>query len=393
MANVTQPPIDATEKCFLYSFLTDGIINWILLFVGCAGTWLGIIIQYHSNIMQDFLHIFVFFWANFKRTNSVHISKCILHIIPGNCLTCFIVWRDRKTSAMSLLLINLAIVDTLILFIWTSQTAIPAFCNYFSGCLLYDRIKRAVWAYGWPFGTTVQLMGTWSIVSITFSRFVSVCWPSRAPHLNSRYQITMRTLAIHMGCIVFSSFRFAEVYIVYDKNGNMIYRKTVLASSVIYKYLYRIVLYYCITYLMPLSLLVYFTVRLCTNLRAMNKKRQEMTKKAKERSDLTFSLVVVVVVFIICQLPNPIRRLLYVIHGPFRMGCGYPNFYFSSWAVIFVNFNSACNFFIFCLCSPGFRRQLKQMVARRRRVQPLVSSTTVHGGSINTVSAQISGHL
>jgi len=293
-------------------------------------------------------------------------------------------------SAMSLLMINLAVVDTLILLIWTSQTAIPAFCNYFKGCQLYYRIKRAIWIYGWPFGTTVQLIGTWSIVSITFSRFVSVCWPSRASHLNSRRHILMRTLAMHIGCIVFSSFRFAEVYIVYDDNGNMLYRKTALASSVIYKYVYTLAFYYAITYLVPLSMLMYFTVRLIINLREINKRRQEMSRKAKERSDLTFSLIIVVVIFMFCQLPNPIRRLLYVIYAPLRIRCGTPYFYFSSWTVTLVNFNSSCNFFIFCLCSPGFRRQLKQMIIRRGRVGPLGLSNVVNNGRVNSVSSRIS---
>ncbi|KAK2138324.1 hypothetical protein LSH36_3325g00002 [Paralvinella palmiformis] len=287
-------------------------------------------------------------------------------------------WRDRKTSAMSLLMINLAVVDTLILFIWTSQTAIPAFCNYFKGCQLYNRIKPAFSVYGWPFATTFQLMGTWSIVSITFSRFVSVCWPSRATHLNNRRQVLIRTLVLHIACIVFSSLRFAEAHIVYDDKGNMLIRKTALAASEIFRYVYTLALYYFITYLLPLSLLIYFTVRLSTNLKEMNKKRQEMTKKAKERSDLTLSLVIVVVIFIFSQLFNPIRRVFFVMYGPITLRCGTPRFYFISWAVIFVNLNSACNFFIFCLCSPGFRRQLKQMVAKRGQIEPLGLSMTVN---------------
>ncbi|KAK2169918.1 hypothetical protein LSH36_6g15043 [Paralvinella palmiformis] len=296
-------------------------------------------------------------------------------------------WKDRKTSAMSLLMINIAVVDILILFIWTSQTAIPAFCDYFKGCRLYDSIKPEVLVYGWPFGTTFQLMGTWSIVSITFSRFVSVCWPSRATHLNNRRQVLIRTLVLHIACIVFSSFRFAELYIVREENGNKLVKRTALSASPTYRYVYTVSLYYFITYLLPLSLLVYFTVRLSINLKEMNKKREEMTRKSKERSDLTLSLVIVVVIFIFCQLFNPIRRLLYVIYSPFNLGCGTPIFYFSSWAVIFVNLNSACNFFIFCLCSPGFRRQLKQIIAKRGQIEPLGLSTTGNNANLN---AQIS---
>ncbi|KAK2138898.1 hypothetical protein LSH36_2242g00000 [Paralvinella palmiformis] len=164
-------------------------------------------------------------------------------------------------------------------------------------------------------------------------------------------------------------------------------KKTSWASSPIYNYIYGIVLYYLLSYVLPLSMLVYFTVRLSINLREMNKKRQEMSKKAKERNDLTFSLVIVVVVFILCQLSNPLRRLLYVIYGPYHIGCGTVYFYFGSISVMLVNFNSACNFFIFCLCSPGFRRKLNQMFSRSGRVEPIGLSATVNNSDgISTIN-------
>lgn len=317
---------------------------------------------------------------------SVNIIISISYYFPGNCLTCFVVWKDRKTSAMSLLMINLAIVDTLILFVWSNELAIPGFCNYFKGCQFYQHNKLAIWVYGWPFGSTFQLAGTWSIVSITFSRFVSVCWPSHASIINSRRHIQIRILVMHIACILFSSVRFAEVYVVYDKRGNMLPKKTALASSPVYNYMYSLALYYFITYLVPLSLLVYFTVKLSISLREMNKKRHEMSRKAKERTDLTFSLVIVVVVFIFCQLSNPIRRLLYIIYAPSTIGCGTLYFYFSSLTVMFVNFNSACNFFIFCVCSPGFRRQLNHIFRRSRRIEPigLFNSNTMNRGDRKT---------
>ena len=145
-------------------------------------------------------------------------------------------------------------------------------------------------------------------------------------------------------------------------------KKTSWASSSIYNHIYTIILYYLITYLVPLSMLVYFTVILSINLRKMNEKRQEMSNKVKERSD-------------------PLRRLLYVIYGPYHIGCGTVYFYFGSVSVMLVNFNSACNFFIFCLCSPGFRRKLNQMFSRSGRVEPIGLSATVNNSDgISTIN-------
>ncbi|KAK2148523.1 hypothetical protein LSH36_492g03036 [Paralvinella palmiformis] len=64
------------------------------------------------------------------------------------------------------------------------------------------------------------------------------------------------------------------------------------------------------------------TVRLYSSLRQWNKKREDMTAKARDNHDLTFSIVIVVVVFVICQLANPIRRLLDAIYPNTENVCG-----------------------------------------------------------------------
>ncbi|KAK2140303.1 hypothetical protein LSH36_1401g00009 [Paralvinella palmiformis] len=136
--------------------------------------------------------------------------------------------------------------------------------------------------------------------------------------------------------ILFSSLKF-----IYDTKSNLLPKKTAWTYSPLYNHIYAITLCYFLNYLVPLSMLVYIIVKLSISLRELNKKRQEMSNKAKERNDLTFSLVIVVLVFILCQLSNPLRRLLYVIYGPYHIGCGTVYFYFNSWSTTSVKFNSA----------------------------------------------------
>jgi len=174
--------------------------------------------------------------------------------------------------------------------------------------------------------------------------------------------------------ILFSSLKF-----IYDTKSNLLPKKTAWTYSPLYNHIYAITLCYFLNYLVPLSMLVYIIVKLSISLRELNKKCQEMSKKVKQRNDLTFSLVIVVLVFILCQLSNPLRRLLYVIYGPYHIGCGTVYFYFGSVSVMLVNFNSACNFFIFCLCSLGYL------------VKPVgVSSTMSNGDRNSTINEKIS---
>jgi hypothetical protein len=66
---------------------------------------------------------------------------------------------------------------------------------------------------------------------MTLSRFVSGYWPAKASNINSRRHVLIRTLVMCIACFWFSSLRFAEVYIVYDMNGNMLPKNASWASS------------------------------------------------------------------------------------------------------------------------------------------------------------------
>ncbi|KAK2139704.1 hypothetical protein LSH36_1646g00003 [Paralvinella palmiformis] len=302
-----------------------------------------------------------------------------------------VVWKDRKTSSMSILMINLAIVDTLVLWIWANQVAVQALCAVTGSCSHYELIKPFLWAYLWPVGATVQLMATWSIVSITFTRFVSVCWSARATHLNSRRKVIIRLCIMYMFCLIFNLPNFFRLHVITDDDGRPRLAKSRITSSLLFIYGYQVFLYYLVIYIVPLTLVIYFTVRLYSSLRQWNKKREDMTAKARDNHDLTFSLVIVVLVFVICQLVNPIHRLLAAIYPKTENVCGSVRFYYKSWASILVNFNSASNFFIFCLCGIGFRRRLVQMCCRRGSVEPshfMSNDTTRRGNMGRTIESR-----
>ncbi|KAK2140182.1 hypothetical protein LSH36_1450g00003 [Paralvinella palmiformis] len=285
-------------------------------------------------------------------------------------------------------MINLAVVDTLVLWVWVNQVAVPALCAVTGRCMHYELTKPFLLAYLWPVGSTVHMMATWSIVSITFTRFVSVCWSARATHLNSRRNVMIRLCSMHVFCLIFNVPRFFERYVFTDGNGRPRVARSTVASTLLFNYGYQVFLYYLVIYIIPLTLVIYFTVRLYSSLRQWNKKREDMTAKARDNHDLTFSLVIVVVVFVICQLANPIRRLLVAIYPNTEYICGSIYFYYKSWVSILVNFNSASNFFIFCLCGVGFRRRLVQMCFRRGSVEPshFMSNATTSRGTMESTT-------
>ena len=74
--------------------------------------------------------------------------------------------------------------------------------------------------------------------------------------------------------------------------------------------------------------------------------------------NITPAFVCVVVVFIVCQVFNPIRRLLMFLVPPGQQKCWSFFSLFSPFSGTAVLVNSAGNFFIFVLVAKGFRRQV-----------------------------------
>lgn len=79
--------------------------------------------------------------------------------------------------------------------------------------------------------------------------------------------------------------------------------------------------------------------------------------------EVTFVLVTVVIVAIVCQSPLAVFHCVrYVVA---RYSCGHVIFYLETAAKLLVNINSCINFVIYCLLSPKFRCRLLEAVTCR----------------------------
>ena len=100
-----------------------------------------------------------------------------------------------------------------------------------------------------------------------------------------------------------------------------------------------------------------------------------VTKKAQAENDMTKTLVVVVLMFMSCQLLNPIRRFMLAFLSPSNLGCGSFFFYFSYVTAVALAMDVSSHFFIYSVCNKRFKEKLSQKWRRlmaRARVSPAV---------------------
>jgi len=102
--------------------------------------------------------------------------------------------------------------------------------------------------------------------------------------------------------------------------------------------------------------------------------REHVTKKAQAENDMTKTLVVVVLMFMSCQLLNPVRRIIRAVLPTSSLGCGSFYFYFAYATVPFLTLDAFSHFFVYSVCNKRFKEKLSQKwrrLASRSRVTPV----------------------
>ncbi len=293
----------------------------------------------------------------------------------GNSLTYLVFWKDRNSSATAYLILVLAAVDSLVLFTWAPLRAARAIATY-------TQDKRFFYAwfvfqhYGMSFTFTCHLMSTWCVVLVTCVRYIAVCHPERSQRWLASNVVRKATAIVLSGCVVFIIPRLFDSHIVYDSKRGQLKKVTAeWAKSHLYYYIYPSVLYNMALYVVPLTTIGFCTYKIVRSLAEARKRRQEMTTASRDEHEITFSLVIVVIVFVVCQLTLPVHRIWASVPQA-KKGCPNAAFYYNSVSVLFPILNSAINFIIFVLCCKRFRNKIIGIIWRNRQIDPLRNSAT-----------------
>ena len=131
-----------------------------------------------------------------------------------------------------------------------------------------------------------------------------------------------------------------------------------LPHAYLYLYLYEGIFNCTFVYAIPLVMLIFFNVHLIHDFRVAQRERGTMTSHSNhEQNNVKLVMVIIVVVFIVCQTPAMITDILNIFFEFFPGQCSIYHIYLFISNVFFVQ-NSSLNFFICCLFRRQFRQQL-----------------------------------
>jgi len=141
---------------------------------------------------------------------------------------------------------------------------------------------------------------------------------------------------------------------------------TWLGQNEMYRIIYYNILYAILMLAVPLIALSGLNVRLIRALTALRRKRAEMqgpkTSTTSQDNNVTLVLVIVVLVFTVCQTPALATQLMWSLLSDDARVCGGLQFYFGRISNLMVVVNSAANFPVYLFFNTRFRHVLGQMV-------------------------------
>ena len=327
---------------------------------------------------------------------SLIVGTLVVVGIIGNSLTFVVFWKGNFKSSTSFLFLTLALIDSaLLLAIFTSFT-MSAFVDYTGLLQSFSSIYSYLRVYVLPSALLAKTATIWVIVLIAINRYIIVCLPLRASQWCTISKVKIQLAVVLIAAVLydippFVEFRVVHYTIVTSSNGTSGRTSVGWTRFGEHRSLYR---FYCSVCLLifllvlPILILTVLTIRLIKAMNAHRRMQLEMQSRSlPDDSNVTFALVIVVIVFIVCQVPTCVCSVLLDVFQ-LEYTCGSVVFYLGCIADILVIFNSAINFIIYILTNRRFRDVLLKHVCRRRELRHVATAHRHREGQIETFQLQ-----
>lgn len=308
-------------------------------------------------------------------TNSIACGIFTVFGLLGNFLAFLVLHQDKPMTTTSIILRGLAVSDSL--FLISSALYKPMLGIYFYTKSLkwyvFD-VYIYIIPYLKPVMFTFQHTSIWLVVIVAVDRYFAVCKPMKMlsfTHANMRARLIV--IGTFLFCALFNLPRYFEwktVEVTYTSNGTNktrdIPQKTALSSNEDYWIAYNLVSLFIIMYVIPMITVAVINSKLICTLRAASRTRLALTGQARDESNVTFVLVVVVLVFIACQTPDLILQVIYFAKHLLKMeelDIGV----FDKVTELLLAVNASINFIVYCVCGTKFRKTMMEMFHCKKR--------------------------
>ena len=291
---------------------------------------------------------------------SVLTGTLCLMGFAANTLCFLVMWRDKHSLSMSLLLQGAVVADTAILWLLFISDSLPALeyiLPMLRGCSV---TCRSITVITTPMLYFAQTCAVWLALAVAVTRYVALCKEGFSTMLCS-VQCARRLLV----AIVILSLVLA-IPVTFDTSQEQTTTNTTGTYTTHrdrwYHDLYWNVAITLISYVIPLMCIVYIAAKLVMFLRSLRKMPCTLAAEyASQNSHLTHMILALLVMVTTCYLPTVALMALRLTDRNADK-CGMLQYYLKEVSRLFLAVNSSAKLFVFCLYVDTFRTNLRMHV-------------------------------
>ena len=205
----------------------------------------------------------------------------------------------------------------------------------------------------YPFGMIAQTGSAYLTLAVTVERYVAVCQPLKARYLCTYGRAKIYVAVIVLFAALYNVPRFFEVTYgtFFDQGTNETCDYPLpseLRSNGAYINVYINTMYLVFMYVVPFTSLAVFNLLIYREVKRANKERARLTRLQQKEIGLATMLMVVVLVFFLCNFLALVINVLEVYKKNF--------FWLNNVSNLLVTINSSVNFIIYCIFGDKFKR-------------------------------------
>ena len=302
--------------------------------------------------------------------------------IIGNSLTFVVFWKGNFKSSTTFLFSSLSLIDSALLLAVFPFMTVSQFVDYTGWLQGYSNLQPYLMVYLFPTILLAKTAAVWVIMLVAVNRYIIVCMPLRAPRWCTVSKVRIQLAVVLIAAVLYNIPHFAERQIVYEtyKRNNdtahVVSREyTRFGEMRQFFFVYDTVCLLIFLLVLPILTLTVITIRLIKAMKEHRRMQLEMQSRSQQNdSNVTFALVIVVTVFIVCQVPTFFMYVLYDVLPFEALDCGGSLFYLGPIVDMLVTLNSSINFVIYIIANKAFRDVLVGKVCGRRTQIPVVTA-------------------
>ena len=180
--------------------------------------------------------------------------------------------------------------------------------------------------YVWPCALIAQTCAVWLVVILTADHYIAICRPLHACQYSTRSRARRAVELVWILSILYNLPRFFErnIVAVTDPVTNvtsMRVYKSALRQNVANIVVYKTMLFFVVRFFAPLTALAFLNLKLINAIRRshqlQNKQSQRASGSRSTRTSIepnSSMLVIVVLVFLLCEIPDFVLRIWLSLH-------------------------------------------------------------------------------